>query len=124
LDTHTLQLLRGIGASLPPQPVDKLFLTPSDFGVDLARPLKIETIIILTGEVSAGSTCSPVSQAETAAFLMAESGCGSHARSDMAMYLARLVSGVRCYTLARGDLRETLDTVVGLLDLQGGCTPL
>ena len=33
------------------------------------------------------------------------------------MYLAQLVSGVRCYSLARGDLREMSDRVAALLDL-------
>ena len=123
LDAHSLQLLREIGASLPLQPPEKLFLTPSDFSVDQRRPLRIETVIILTGEVAAGASWSRVSQVETAAFLMAESGCGDYLRRDIVMYLAPLVSGVRCYSLARGDLRETSDRVAGLLDLQGGCTP-
>ena len=122
LDACSLGLLQEIGAPLHLQPPEKLFLTPSDFGLGVTQPLKIETIIVLAENNGTGASWSRISQAETAACLAAESGGGGHSKCDTVRILACLVGGARCYRMERGDLRETLHRAGQLLCLPDGGT--
>jgi hypothetical protein len=115
LDARGVALLQADGYPVAESWSRFRFLTPFDLNANPIPQRGADFLIFLSPERAKTPALVPMTQAEMAAHLFAETGQGPIPFSETIPVLTRMAGAALCYRLIPGPLTETADLLAGLL---------
>lgn len=119
LDANSVAMLEADRFRFPRTWEDFHFLVPADLGVRAVPERTARYLILMSGPRQESPRLEPISQAEMAAQILAETGRAQLRDSDVIGVLARMAGAAGCYRLFPGQLGPTADMLADLLNSEG-----